>query len=355
MRYKIFILSITLLMSNNLLSEEIDYQKIYDELPENINIDIQYFKYSVSGSINIYENPSSDSSFISVDTNKIYTIQRYEETYWYLCRTEEDEKGYIDLSSVNFNDEKYRFYEERLLDKYDRFQRFGPLLVYKSEDDIIVFEDEKYWEDSLTYTLEAVEMNYFVIAESTFESSIIMLVNYNDIKNPVFASSIPIINEEKSIIYSCGRSFYPPDLLMIFDLNNELNLMYSAWVSVDGLPRFPSMPRLSLNDNSINIKYEEKENIIVPLDSDGIPQSSPLLDIKPPVFGEATENQVEIRKRPNLDAEQIGYLQDGDRFKIINRTKNEMIIGDMNDYWYKIITTDGLYGWSYGFFIQTKK
>lgn len=71
-------------------------------------------------------------------------------------------------------------------------------------------------------------------------------------------------------------------------------------------------------------------------------------------IGILNDSDVRIRSEPNLDGKKLGKLMNGDRVKIIQITDEKMKIGNMNDYWYEIITEDGFTGWAYGFFIDIR-
>jgi hypothetical protein len=79
-----------------------------------------------------------------------------------------------------------------------------------------------------------------------------------------------------------------------------------------------------------------------------------------PVKGTCNDSRVRIRVKPDLKAAQLGYLEKDDKVVILERTEKKMMIGDMNDYWYRFrlekraagMETEKLEGWSYGEFID---
>lgn len=83
-----------------------------------------------------------------------------------------------------------------------------------------------------------------------------------------------------------------------------------------------------------------------------IAQTNNLLNQNNQITGTLNQSRVRIRKEPNLNGEQIGYLNKDQTVYILDRTTESMKIGDMDSAWYKIKTTDGLEGWSYGYFID---
>ncbi len=62
--------------------------------------------------------------------------------------------------------------------------------------------------------------------------------------------------------------------------------------------------------------------------------------------------KVRIRKEPNLNGEQLGYLNKGQKVSILEETDQKMKIGEMDAVWYKVETEDGVVGWAYGWFID---
>ena len=355
MKQKIIFFLIFFLIVINVYSETIDYNQILDDLTLESVTRTPYFNYRVTGNVNIHQEPANGSKKITVSPKKIYTIQRYEDSFWYICITEQGDKGYIELSTVDFLDDNYQKNELVLLNSSERFNRFGPLLIYRHDKNTKVFEDKFFWEDSNYYQLTLIEEQFFAVVLLYFEASNNLLFYYDDLKNPVYASSVPVVCEEYGKIYTCGRSFYPPDSFMIFDLKNELNIVYIAWVNAESQALGLSWPNITIEDSALNIKYKEYEDIKIKLDKNGIPIEHPALNIRPLSVGVLTDDKVRIRKRPNLNGKHIAYLQKDDIVEIINRTEKKMKIGDMDDFWYKIRTNDGIYGWTYGFFVDIKK
>lgn len=70
------------------------------------------------------------------------------------------------------------------------------------------------------------------------------------------------------------------------------------------------------------------------------------------VWGILNNYRVRIRTQPNLNGEQLGYLDKNQKVRILDQTSEPMQIGEMNSVWYKIRTEDDLEGWAYGYFID---
>jgi hypothetical protein len=71
-----------------------------------------------------------------------------------------------------------------------------------------------------------------------------------------------------------------------------------------------------------------------------------------PTPGVLNDSKVRVRAYPTLEAEILGLLDRGDRVEVLERSGLQESIGEMNDFWYRIRTADGLSGWSYGHFID---
>lgn len=63
-------------------------------------------------------------------------------------------------------------------------------------------------------------------------------------------------------------------------------------------------------------------------------------------------DRVRLRTAPNLESNKIGSLMKGDVMNILNRSAQMMKINDMNAFWFKVQTSDGLTGWTYGSFLE---
>lgn len=70
-------------------------------------------------------------------------------------------------------------------------------------------------------------------------------------------------------------------------------------------------------------------------------------------YGSVNDNRVRVRDNPNLDSNTLGYVNTGDEIFIFDKSTTKMKIGDMDNYWYKILVKDSLLlGWAYGEFID---
>jgi hypothetical protein len=74
-----------------------------------------------------------------------------------------------------------------------------------------------------------------------------------------------------------------------------------------------------------------------------------------PGSGVLNDSRVRIREYPTLSARVLGHLDRGQRVAVLERSGLPVPIDDMNDYWYKVRTDEGLTGWSYGYFITLER
>jgi hypothetical protein len=71
-----------------------------------------------------------------------------------------------------------------------------------------------------------------------------------------------------------------------------------------------------------------------------------------PTTGTLNEGRVRIREHPTLKARTLGYLEQGERVRVLERSGYREPIDGMVAPWYRIETEDGRAGWSYGYFID---
>ena len=71
--------------------------------------------------------------------------------------------------------------------------------------------------------------------------------------------------------------------------------------------------------------------------------------------GILNDSNVRIRAIPSLSGEQLGFLDKNDRVEILDKTSEKMQVLEMNDYWFRMKTAEGVSGWVYGYFIDVDK
>jgi hypothetical protein len=72
--------------------------------------------------------------------------------------------------------------------------------------------------------------------------------------------------------------------------------------------------------------------------------------------GVVNDNQVRVHSDFNLSSVTLGHVNTGEEVIILDRSESKQAIGDMNDYWYRIISKDSyLKGWMYGAFLELEE
>jgi hypothetical protein len=63
-------------------------------------------------------------------------------------------------------------------------------------------------------------------------------------------------------------------------------------------------------------------------------------------------SRLRVRSAPSLEGEMLGMLEIGEGVRVLERSDQEMNIGDLTDFWYRIDNGNGLVGWAYGAFLR---
>ena len=69
------------------------------------------------------------------------------------------------------------------------------------------------------------------------------------------------------------------------------------------------------------------------------------------VFGYSKKDGLPIREKPTQEAKQIYKLREGQIVKILSRNEEKVSIANYRDYWYRVLTSDGFSGFSFGAFL----
>lgn len=71
-----------------------------------------------------------------------------------------------------------------------------------------------------------------------------------------------------------------------------------------------------------------------------------------PSLGVINDTRVRIRTKPNLHSDTWGFLNTGDKVTLVDKSDAKQIIGDHEDYWYKVDAEGYPDGWVFGEFID---
>ena len=72
------------------------------------------------------------------------------------------------------------------------------------------------------------------------------------------------------------------------------------------------------------------------------------------IFALAKSNGLPIREERNQDARRLYKLREGQIVKIINRDSERSTAGEYEDFWYEVLTGDGIRGFTFGFNLDIK-
>jgi uncharacterized protein YgiM (DUF1202 family) len=63
-------------------------------------------------------------------------------------------------------------------------------------------------------------------------------------------------------------------------------------------------------------------------------------------------SRLRVRSAPSLDGEMLGLLEIGEEVRVLEKSDQELNIGELTDFWYRIDNGNGLTGWAYGAFLR---
>jgi hypothetical protein len=63
-------------------------------------------------------------------------------------------------------------------------------------------------------------------------------------------------------------------------------------------------------------------------------------------------SRLRVRSAPSLEGEMLGMLEIGEEVRVLERSDQQLNIGDLTDFWYRIDNGNGLVGWAYGAFLR---
>jgi alpha-tubulin suppressor-like RCC1 family protein len=73
-------------------------------------------------------------------------------------------------------------------------------------------------------------------------------------------------------------------------------------------------------------------------------------------YAECTQPRVRVRGEANLQAATLGYMDLGDRVEVLEQSAQKAKVESMEAYWYRVRRlSDGLTGWSYGYYLELEQ
>jgi hypothetical protein len=63
-------------------------------------------------------------------------------------------------------------------------------------------------------------------------------------------------------------------------------------------------------------------------------------------------SRLRVRSTPSLDGEMLGMLEIGEEVRVLEKSDQQLNIGELTDFWYRIDNGNGLVGWAYGGFLR---
>lgn len=67
-------------------------------------------------------------------------------------------------------------------------------------------------------------------------------------------------------------------------------------------------------------------------------------------FAQCQKN-LPLREKPDSDSKNIYKLREGQILKVLDREENEVTIGNLTGYWYKLLTEDGVTGYTFDYYL----
>jgi hypothetical protein len=63
-------------------------------------------------------------------------------------------------------------------------------------------------------------------------------------------------------------------------------------------------------------------------------------------------SRLRVRSAPSLEGEMLGLLEIGEEVRVLEKSDQELNIGELTDFWYRIDNGNSLTGWAYGAFLR---
>lgn len=67
--------------------------------------------------------------------------------------------------------------------------------------------------------------------------------------------------------------------------------------------------------------------------------------------GVAATQNLPVRSEPTSTANQVYRIRNGERVKVLFRQPEKTVVGNLEDYWYQVLTSSGITGWVFGYYL----
>jgi hypothetical protein len=105
-------------------------------------------------------------------------------------------------------------------------------------------------------------------------------------------------------------------------------------------------------DNNTSIPLYRIPNDWSPIDASLQSESGTSREVSQNPQATVINSRLRVRSAPSLDGEMLGLLEIGEEVRVLEKSDQELNIGELTDFWYRIDNGNGLTGWAYGAFLR---
>jgi hypothetical protein len=112
---------------------------------------------------------------------------------------------------------------------------------------------------------------------------------------------------------------------------------------------------LELSPNQDQFNLYRIHNDWSPIDASLQSESGTSREVSQNPRATVINSRLRVRSAPSLEGEMLGMLEIGEEVRILEKSDQELNIGELTDFWYRIDNGNGLNGWAYGAFLNIKE
>jgi hypothetical protein len=105
-------------------------------------------------------------------------------------------------------------------------------------------------------------------------------------------------------------------------------------------------------DNNTSIPLYRIPNDWSPIDASLQSESGTSREVSQNPRATVINSRLRVRSAPSLEGEMLGMLEIGEEVRVLEKSDQELNIGELTDFWYRIDNGNGLTGWAYGAFLR---